>query len=304
MPDLILFDKNHAKKRLSYLNKESETSWQRCGVCHGKRCLHVQMVTVENLEGGPSAPQKGFLIGEWEGKTEILRVEENGRRHISYAPVATSPSDEEWQENFSAACQNKRHNTDPLYLGERFYYANCLQYAEGCDYLREVPDRSLILFGEHAEKNSTLFQIECVFHVKNSVSYSPQSLVAEVRGALITGQMTVTYQAETLEKYFVTSSTLPLHFYDNTLQKRKYQLYFGSGYVPGTNHPYSFFPCKNGPFIAQPFIDLTCYGLTTKRMYAATRYAFPESTLKAYWRRFAKSIIEQGFALGIRADFL
>lgn len=252
----------------------------------------------------------GFLIGEWEGETKIMVSEENGATYVTYAPVATYPSEKDWEENFNAAYSDKLHNTDPLFFGKRFYYANCLQYAKGYSYLKNIPNGSVILFGEHAgdynHDSTALFRVECVFHVKSSITYSPENIVEQASRKIVDGEGTVNYKEEMLEKYFLSTSTLPLNYFDNTLKKRNFRLYFGSSYTPEPNKPYSFFPCKNTPFMTQPVIELTRFGFIKKHQYGADHFLLDLDavTLAKYWRSIAETIVDQGFQLGVRADFL
>jgi len=304
MPDLIVFNKNHKNKRVSHLDHQAESSWRRFEVPHSKRCLQVKMVSLGNLEAAPSPMHQGFLIGEWEGPTAIVQVKENGENHFIHTPAASYPSKKEWNDNLQAEYPEKLHNTDPLFFGARFYYANCLQYAEGCNHLREIPDGSLILFGEHGDESRRLYRIECVFHVRRSLPYSPEKLVEETLGGVIDCDNARPYRGKIIENYFLASSTLPLYCFDDTLKKRTYQLYFGSAYQQGSTRPFSFFPCRNRPFKAQPVIDLAGFKLSQNRPHAAARHTFTEPELEIYFRDIAKTIVKQGFALGIRAGFL
>ncbi len=186
-----------------------------------------------------------------------MQVKENGENHFIHTPAATYPSKKEWSDNLQAESHEKLHNTDPLFFGTRFYYANCLQFSKGCDHLREIPDGSLILFGEHGDESRRLFRIECVFHVSHSLSYSPEKLVEEPQGGLIDC--------------------------DNARPSRRE---------------------INRPFKAQPEIDLAGFGLSQNSQHAAARHTFTEPGLELYFRCIAKTIVKQGFALGISAVFL
>jgi len=263
----------------------TQRTWNRGH--HRRKFMEARAAYVASAEGKPVEGEVVFW-GEWEPPSILVRTFENPEQdepRYLFRPVLGK---------FERA-DPPYQNTDPFVFGGRFLYGNCKQNTKKgrpTD-LQRMGKGSVILFGSN--RRGDRFVLDTVFVVDGWTEYTTADYTEALKGRVP-------------DEYF--DITLHPIAHDLAVNKQAactYRLYTGATFEKPIHGMFSYFPCRpyrkeDARGFARPVIKLP--GIVDDRLRGWQRMN-PQKDIEAVarlWREATRQVVDQGLALGIRAD--
>ena len=259
------------------VNSQIIREWNKDVLSNGK-CPHYRKFIRSNgeyIKDLESKPKKNSLLfwGEWEGNS-------------FFHPINNGNADPNGiHEPFHSLAIRGFQNTDPYVFGDFFKYAICSQKGVMCS----LTNGSLILFGTTTNAG---FLLDTVFVVKD---YETASAVFKSKASNYTN----VYREETIEQLKNT------YLVNNPLTNNK--IYHAQTWLDDKEY-FSFVPCKidnidnnNNGFPKAVLTAKEIPSIASQKVGHPYKH-FNNILPKVLWNDIVKTVIDQGFLLGIKFD--